>query len=49
MAKWKPISDRPPPMTKTELREMLAQAVRNTAQPAKPPRKVARIDHEPTH
>src|SRR3954471_17564958 len=30
MAKLTPINDRPPPMTKTELYEMLAQAVRNT-------------------
>lgn len=30
MAKWIPIDDRPPPMTKTEMHEMLAQAVRNT-------------------
>jgi hypothetical protein len=39
MAKWVPMNDRPPPMTKTEMREMLAQAIRNTeAEKEAPPK-----------
>jgi hypothetical protein len=37
MTSWKP-KPREPAKTKAELREMLAQAVRNTAQPPKPKR-----------
>jgi hypothetical protein len=36
MTTWKP-TPRPPKMTKDELREMLAQAVRNTQAEPEPP------------
>ena len=42
MTQWKPTT-RQPPKTKAELREMLAEAVRNTAKPEpKPPPKSKR-------
>jgi hypothetical protein len=37
MAQWQP-PKREPAKTKAQLREMLAQAVRNTAQPERPPK-----------
>jgi hypothetical protein len=37
MANWQATTKRDPPKTKAELREMLAEAVRNTAQPGSDP------------
>jgi hypothetical protein len=39
MAQWRKSSARQPPKTKTELREMLTEAVRNTQpEPQRPPK-----------
>jgi hypothetical protein len=37
MANWQATTKRDPPKTKAELREMLAEAVRNTTQPGRDP------------
>lgn len=46
MAQWKSSTTRQPPMTKDELRLMLAEAVRNTQPSADPKPKGLKVNHD---
>jgi hypothetical protein len=46
MAQWKSSTTRQPPMTKDELRLMLAEAVRNTQSSADPKPRGAKIEDD---